>query len=74
MTAREQARDAVRDTLTKKNSGKGTTHAKVADAASAVWEPLLRNLIDAVDSMSFEAWSEIKSHTAYIAAQEALGE
>jgi hypothetical protein len=83
-TARDRAREAVRELAgdtRKLLRAVFVTSDGPADAASDVWEPLLRELVGAVESWLAvdradetareDAWADL--HVALAAAKEALG-
>lgn len=73
-TGREQARVTAEGALDYflRHGGELTLPQTCADAASDVWEPLLRDLMDAVD-MAQHQHTFLRQSAAYARAKEALG-
>lgn len=72
-TAREQAREAARQRALHSDSFVADYMAEGADAASDVWEPIVRDLVDAFDPLGHTTGFDAKEWAAMNRAKEALG-
>lgn len=70
MNAREQAREA---TWAADEAG-GTAPGQLADAASDVWEPLVRDLLNDIETLSEVANHTLRYFNGYKRAVKALGQ